>query len=246
MTTVKFLPAGCPAIAASLQLSAKTLRLSLMLVLSMGFATLTAFADEFDFTGSKVIDNGETMSLIIKCQPAFAMQADDRLELLCPYEFLEATIETTSPIEEFGSGGGCLRMVATAPFSITAAGIEIRVKNFTKYSTEETATLLMPNWESYVIPLEQGKGNAIAPVDPGNSIAVYPNPVQGELKIENGGLSIEKVEIFDIFGRNAGINLPVCPNAPEIGINITHLPPGIYFVKIAAATGEVIKKIVKK
>ncbi|MDR2970878.1 MAG: T9SS type A sorting domain-containing protein, partial [Bacteroidales bacterium] len=29
-------------------------------------------------------------------------------------------------------------------------------------------------------------------------------------------------------------------------IDISHLPAGIYFVKISTATGEVVKKIVKK
>ena len=53
---------------------------------------------------------------------------------------------------------------------------------------------------------------------------------------------MEDVEIFDVSGRNVGVNLRVHPNK----INISHLPTGIYFVKIPTATGEVVKKIVKE
>ena len=33
------------------------------------------------------------------------------------------------------------------------------------------------------------------------AIKVYPNPTTGELRIDNGQLTIENVEVFDIYGR---------------------------------------------
>ena len=49
------------------------------------------------------------------------------------------------------------------------------------------------------------------------------------------------------IGRTVGVNLRVHPNPePENKINISHLPAGVYFVKITTDTGEVIKKVIKQ
>jgi len=66
-----------------------------------------------------------------------------------------------------------------------------------------------------------GKGGVgIASATLSNQITVYPNPTTGELRIENGewrtaapvGASsaklINNVEIYDVYGRNAGANSP--------------------------------------
>jgi hypothetical protein len=85
-----------------------------------------------------------------------------------------------------------------------------------------------------------------------NPILIYPNPTTRELTITNyelgnGLLSEVEVEVFDIYGRNAGANLRVCPETEtQTVINISHLPTGIYFVKIITEKGEIVKKVVKQ
>ena len=81
-----------------------------------------------------------------------------------------------------------------------------------------------------------------------SKIIVYPNPTKSELKVESGGLRIEKMEIFDIFGRNVGINIQVRPenSENETVINISHLPVGVYFLKINTEIGQVVKKVLKE
>ena len=72
-----------------------------------------------------------------------------------------------------------------------------------------------------------------------SQFVIYPNPTTGELRIENGELRIEEVEIFDIYGKKLlshNSNL----------INISHLSAGIYFVKIRTEAGEITRKILKK
>jgi hypothetical protein len=75
------------------------------------------------------------------------------------------------------------------------------------------------------------------------NITVIPNPTTGELRIENGGLRIENIEVYDIYGRNVSNLISQISNQT---INISHLQIGIYFVKVTTEQGEVIKKIVKK
>ena len=85
-----------------------------------------------------------------------------------------------------------------------------------------------------------------------NSISIYPNPTTGELRIENGKLRMENVEIFDIYGRKVEAKFPSNelegwqPQADGVVFNISHLSAGIYFVKIITEQGEIVKKVVKQ
>jgi hypothetical protein len=77
-----------------------------------------------------------------------------------------------------------------------------------------------------------------------NSINIHPNPTTGELTIDNGQLTIENIEIFDIYGRKLS-SLTSHP-APRTSLNISHLPAGMYFVKISTDEGMVVKKVIKQ
>ena len=73
-------------------------------------------------------------------------------------------------------------------------------------------------------------------------IRVYPNPTNGELRIENGEWRMERVEVFDIYGRK--VLEP--PLTVLRSYDLTVLPAGIYFLKIATDKGVVVKKVVKQ
>ena len=51
-----------------------------------------------------------------------------------------------------------------------------------------------------------------------SSVSVYPNPTTGELRIENGELRINSVEIFDVFGRELN-NSPFSISSVALFIN---------------------------
>jgi len=77
-------------------------------------------------------------------------------------------------------------------------------------------------------------------------LQIFPNPVTSELHIiNNAQLIINNVEICDIAGR---VVLGVF-NTPLQGvatINVSHLPQGIYFIKIYTEKGVIVDKVVKK
>jgi hypothetical protein len=75
-------------------------------------------------------------------------------------------------------------------------------------------------------------------------IEVYPNPTTGQLTIENGQLTINNIEIYDVFGRKQSSNHLITSSSHHL-INIAHLQAGIYFVRIQTEKGMVGKKIVK-
>jgi len=75
-----------------------------------------------------------------------------------------------------------------------------------------------------------------------SKIYLYPNPTTGQLSIVNCQLSINSVEIFDVYGRKCHVTRDTYH---ENNIDISHLKQGIYFVKIEAETGIITKKIIK-
>jgi len=76
----------------------------------------------------------------------------------------------------------------------------------------------------------------------GEQILVYPNPTMGMIFVETHGLvSLQSVEIFDIFGRVVEIAHP--PLRRGLG---GLLPNGIYFIRIQTENGVITRKVVKQ
>jgi hypothetical protein len=73
------------------------------------------------------------------------------------------------------------------------------------------------------------------------SLQVYPNPTTGILRIEmcDRRYDIFDIEIFDVYGRNV-FNLKSQISNPKI--DISHLPAGVYFLKIADEMVKVVKR----
>jgi hypothetical protein len=74
--------------------------------------------------------------------------------------------------------------------------------------------------------------------------ALYPNPTTGELQVTSYKLQVTSIEVFDMYGRQLSSN-PLIPSSSNPLINISHLPAGIYFVKVTTEKGNTIKKIIK-
>jgi len=72
-------------------------------------------------------------------------------------------------------------------------------------------------------------------------VILYPNPTTHQLSIVNCQLSIDNVEIFDVYGRK--VLEP--PLTVLRSYDLTVLHPGIYFVKITTEKGTVTQKIIK-
>ena len=115
----------------------------------------------------------------------------------------------------------------------TKDGVEVSTENPYRFTVTEDIELVA-NFEIEVGITETGRAT---------SLRVYPNPTTGELRIENGELRIDNVEIFDVFGKIH--SSPVTRHSSLITINISHLPAGIYFVKIKTENGYQTQKIIK-
>jgi len=75
-------------------------------------------------------------------------------------------------------------------------------------------------------------------------LQVYPNPTTNQLTIDNGELTIESVELIDVYGKSV---LHHCERSEAIQkIDASHLENGIYFMKITTDKGMSVKKVVKQ
>jgi hypothetical protein len=76
------------------------------------------------------------------------------------------------------------------------------------------------------------------------SIMVYPNPTTGEVTMDNGQLTINSIEVLDIYGRVITSHYSLLTT--HYSIDISHLQPCIYFVRVNTEKGSFMQKVVKQ
>jgi hypothetical protein len=85
--------------------------------------------------------------------------------------------------------------------------------------------------------------NSIRDVETDNSLQIYPNPVTDYLQFTIYDLRFgDKIEIFDMNGKRVYVErLPDTGHQSLVTINISHLPNGMYVVKIGTKSAKIIK-----
>jgi len=73
---------------------------------------------------------------------------------------------------------------------------------------------------------------------------IYPNPTTGKLIIDNGELEIKNIDFFDFMGKS--VHSSTRPLVYPFTLDISHLPSGIYFIRIQTEIGTITQKIIKK
>ena len=94
-----------------------------------------------------------------------------------------------------------------------------------------------------------GVVTAVEEKDAYSDILVYPNPTDGVLHVETHNYaSLRQIDVFDVFGRNVftvETHGRASLQQPMTIINISHLPAGMYFVRITIDKTSIVKKIIK-
>ncbi len=84
-------------------------------------------------------------------------------------------------------------------------------------------------------------GNSMDEVLSDSDVSIFPNPTVGELRVQGG---VDRVEVLDAAGKSVGVYEMAGKNQDVI--NISHLPTGVYLVKMNTSKGEILKKVVKE
>ena len=77
-----------------------------------------------------------------------------------------------------------------------------------------------------------------------NELQVYPNPTTGELHVTCHSSLVTNVELFDVYGKTVFPH--TAHHTPHTALDISHLPTGVYFVRIETEKGTVMKKVIKE
>jgi len=114
--------------------------------------------------------------------------------------------------------------------------LQMRLSDFTVIAATHGRGLATAVWD-----IETGIGESEANSD----FQIFPNPTTGEFKIQNSKFKIQNVEVVDLNGKALqSMNLELrIPGTLEL--DISHLPAGIYFIRISSLNSLILKKIVK-
>ena len=76
-----------------------------------------------------------------------------------------------------------------------------------------------------------------------NSTLLYPNPTTGEFRIQNSELRIERVEVYDVYGK---LMTSIEVDDHAVTIDASSFASGVYFTRVYTDKGTITKRIVKK
>ena len=128
----------------------------------------------------------------------------------------------------------------------TGATITGNIFNATAAGTA-TVKATIANGAAEGIPFTKNFDITVSPNDNGiaditaKKITVYPNPTTGELRVTSYELQMGDIVIFDVMGRNVGAGF-ARPATGEAIIDISHLPAGVYYLRIGGETAKVMKQ----
>jgi len=193
-------------------------------------STLSAIFEKFKLSEEQV---SELISLQIFIR--WLQQLEEKGETI--YKLPENEIEYLVNYVETHSGRGVVfaNNILCGLYNICRDNYELRITNY-ENEMEEKNDVVINQSSSAQSELSEFK-KVLA------NITLIPNPTTGQLTINSGQLTIESVEIFDIYGKKIfeeKENLTVLRS-----YDLTVFPVGIYFVKIKTEAGEVMKKVVK-
>lgn len=76
-----------------------------------------------------------------------------------------------------------------------------------------------------------------------NLINIIPNPASNQFTISNLQFPISEIDICNVLGEKV---LSIAKSQKQISVDISNIPPGIYFIKVRGEKGESVAKFVKQ
>ncbi|MDO5510856.1 MAG: FG-GAP-like repeat-containing protein [Weeksellaceae bacterium] len=154
---------------------------------------------------------------------------------------IEVTTNHRTMIREVRSGEGFRHMHTLNPhFGLGSDDIIESVR--VKWPSGVVDTYTNVGINQIMMLTENASNMAVEEVDRLRGIALYPNPATDHFKVQIAeGFSAGSLEIMDASGK-----LLHTTTAIDQDVKISHLAPGLYFVKITIDGNTVNRKIIKK
>jgi len=133
--------------------------------------------------------------------------------------------------------------LVSAGFADTEGNISLTFAPMEEHNVYEFAACAQKYIQYYKTIYSGYEG--ISEKDNYSSLLIYPNPTTGNLSVSSEQLSVESIEIFDIYSRNV-YSTSATHHSSFFALNILHLPAGIYFIRIHTKKEVLVKKLIKK
>ena len=191
-----------------------------------GVTTLTAPSDTFsDGSGSNnYFDN-------LNCRWMIQPTGASTITL----HFLSFNTESTYDIVKVADPVSAITLGtfsgSTIPADVTSTSGQMLVQFTT--NTSNTAD----GWSAYYTSTTMG----VEEYNSANELALYPNPVTGNLQIETPNKA--RIEILDIQGQ---LLTTLAANNGRTNIDVSSFPNGVYIVEVKTAKGVSVKRFVKE
>jgi hypothetical protein len=125
---------------------------------------------------------------------------------------------------------------------VANAVIAVGYSNFDSFNTGDWNTIEGQGWEDAIVVKYAAGTVGVDELRTTNyKLRVYPNPTAGKLTIDNGQLTINNMEIYDMMGRVLNNCQFSILNSP-LTIDVSHLPTGIYLLIIDNQTVKFVKE----
>lgn len=114
--------------------------------------------------------------------------------------------------------------------TVHADGTNLQLKNDSTYQSST------PDSTNFDTPNENSEVNRLSYL---NSILIYPNPGNGEFIVESNIKLSDKIEVYDMFGRQVFFAFI---NSQHTSINLSDLIAGVYIAKVFYKNGKIFSK----
>ena len=118
-------------------------------------------------------------------------------------------------------------------YAVTNGKIKFnKLGNYTVTMTNSAINSVSTHPAKVIVDIEVVNNTGIVETDNYPSLRVYPNPTSGQLIIEMSDIEhrVSEIQIFDVVGRK--IQSKIVNLKSKITIDISHLPNGMYYLKI--------------
>ncbi|MBT1698420.1 T9SS type A sorting domain-containing protein, partial [Fulvivirgaceae bacterium PWU4] len=148
---------------------------------------------------------------------------------------LSATASSSLPVV-YESSNAAVATVVNNTVTLQGAGTTVITATQSGNDTFEAASSVQQTLVVELITDLEGRAEVL--------VGVYPNPVHDALSVSVASVGPVRIEMFDAMGRV--VARETASSGEDAALQVDHLQPGIYHVKISTAHQVVTRQIIKK
>ena len=192
--------------------------------------TCEAYDGEVCGSVEAILENTASVSKMVVCKREIIGDMPAEYENFCwsncwsPNVFIDTVLVRSDSVYRF---------VTHYAAPIVAGSHQVRYVFYDADKREDSISLIC---EYLTLP-----GTSVPLIVVNNLFSVYPNPTSNQLTIDNGQLTMDDVEIYNVVGQRLN-NYQLSTVNSQLTIDVSHLANGMYYLKIGNQVTKFIKE----